>query len=87
MPRFILRYRGSASAQTEDVGKIRSLPNTAILDSSSDRMMLVDGPEEHLRAALKDMQGWVMTPEQTIPVPDTRKTILRPPGGTDNEDA
>jgi hypothetical protein len=87
MARFILRYRGSGSGQTEDVGKIRSLPNTAILDSSSDCMMLVDGPEEHLRAALKDMPGWVMTPEQTIPVPDTREKILRPPGGSDNEDA
>ena len=73
--------------QTEDVGKIRSLPNTEVLDSSSDRMMLVDGPEEHLRAALKDMPGWAMTPEQTIPVPDTRKKILRPPDRTNNEDA
>jgi len=85
MPRFILRYRGSGSAQTEDVGKIRSLPNTAVLDSSSGRMMLVDGPEEQLRTALRNMPGWVMTPEQAIPVPDTRKKILRRPDGTDNE--
>lgn len=86
MPRFILRFRGSGSAQTEDVGRIRSLPNTAILDSSSDRMMLVDGPEEHLRAALKDMPGWVMIPEQTVPLPDPRKKVLHPPDDTENED-
>jgi hypothetical protein len=86
MPRFILRYRGSGSAQTEDVGKIRSLPDTAIVDSSSDRMMLVDGPEEHLRTALKDMPGWVMTPEQTVPLPDPREKALHPPDLTRNED-
>jgi hypothetical protein len=85
MPRFILRYGGSGSAQPEAVGRIRSLPNTSILDSSSDRMMLVDGPEEHLRAALNNMPGWIMVPEQTVPLPDTRKKILRPPDNDENQ--
>jgi hypothetical protein len=85
MPHFILRYRGSGSAQAGDIGRIRSLPNTAILDFSSDRMMLVDGPEEHLRAALKEMSGWIMIPEQTVPLPDPRKKVLHPPGNTENE--
>jgi hypothetical protein len=86
MPRYILRFRGSGSAHTEDVRRIRSIPDTAIVDSSSDRMMLVDGPEEHLRAALKDMPGWAMIPEQTVLLPDPRKKVLHPPDGTDNED-
>jgi hypothetical protein len=86
MARFILRFRGPGSAQTEDIGRIRSLPGTAILDSSSDRMMLVDGPEEHLRAALKDLPGWTMIPEQTVPLPDTRKKVLHPPDDTENEE-
>lgn len=86
MPRFILRFRGPGSAQTEDVGRIRSLPKTTVLDSSSDRMMLVDGPEEHLRAALNLMPGWIMIPEQTVPLPDPRKKVLQPPDNTENED-
>lgn len=87
MSRFILRFRGPGSAQTEDISRIRSLPETTILDSSSDRMMLVDGPEEHLRAALKRMPGWIMIPEQTVPLPDPRQKVLRPPNNnSENED-
>lgn len=85
MSRFILRYRGSGSAQPGDLEKIRALPNTAVLDSSSDRMMLVDAPEQHLRAALKDMPGWTITPEQSVPLPDTREKVLHPPNNGDIE--
>jgi hypothetical protein len=80
MPRFILRYRGSGPAHPEDVGKIRALPDTTVLDSSSNRMMLVDAPEQHLRAAVRDMPDWVLIPEQTVPLPDTRKKVLHEEG-------
>ena len=85
MPHFILRYRGSGSAQPADVGRIRALSNAQILDASSDRMILVEASEEHLRAALKDMPGWVMIPEQTVPLPDPRKKVLHPPSGTEDD--
>jgi len=83
MPRFILRYRGSGSAKAEDVSRIHALPHTTILDSSSDRMMLVDGPEDDLRAAVDNMPNWVLFPEQHVPLPDTRKKVLHSPGDTD----
>jgi len=83
MPRFILCYRGPGSVHPDDVGRIRSLPNTSILDASSDRMMLVDAPEEHLRGALQHMPGWLMIPEQTIQLPDPRKKVLHPPDETE----
>lgn len=85
MPRFILRYRGSGSMRPEDVERIRALPNGTILDSSSGRMMLVDAPEEHLRAALKEMPDWTMMPEQTVPLPDTREKVLHPPDDSQDE--
>jgi hypothetical protein len=84
MPRFILRYRGSPSTQAAEVSRIQTLPDTTILDSSSGPMMLVDGPEEHLRAAIQDMPGWIMTPEQTVPLPDARQKIVRPPDNENN---
>jgi len=86
MPHFILRNRGSGSAPADVLSRLRSLPNTAILDASSDRMLLVDGSEGHLRAALSDMPGWVMTPEQTIPLPDSRQKILQPPADLHTEE-
>lgn len=85
MSHFILRYRGSGSVQPADVGRIRALPDAEILDSSSERMILVEASEEHLRAALKDLPGWVMIPEETVPLPDPRKKILHPPSGTEND--
>ncbi|HYT99349.1 MAG TPA: hypothetical protein VEK85_03155 [Gemmatimonadales bacterium] len=85
MPHFILRYRGPGSVQPEHVNRISSLPNTAILDSSSDRMILVDAPEAQLRATLKEMPGWTMIPEETVPLPDHRKKILRPPADAEDE--
>jgi len=78
MPRFILRYRGSGPAPADDMQKVRSIAGLATIDSS-ERMLLVDGPEASVRAAVENMLGWSMTPEQTIPLPDTRKKIQNPP--------
>lgn len=85
LPRFILRYRGQGPAQPEDVRKIRALPQAVVLDSSSDRMMLIEAPEQHLRTALKDMPGWIIIPEETVPLPDTREKVLHPPISSDTE--
>jgi hypothetical protein len=49
-----------------------------VVDSSS-RMMLVDVPEHHLRPAIESMPDWIMSPEQTIPLPDPRPKVLNPP--------
>jgi len=78
MPRFILRYRGRGSAQEADVNRIRALPEARVIDSSS-RMMLVEAQEEHLRNAVSEMPDWVMSAEQTIPLPDPRQKVLHPP--------
>ena len=85
MAHFILRYRGSVRVQADAAERIRSVPNTAILDSS-DRMMLVDGPEDDLRAALNDLPGWSLINEQTVPLLDPRKRVLRAAGDTDEKE-
>jgi len=38
-------------------------------------MLLVDADESSLRAQLKAMPGWSIHPEQSYPLPDTRKKI------------
>jgi len=85
MARFILRYRGAEPVREEDLSKIRALPATNILDSSSARMMLVEASEPTLREALKDLPNWVLIPEQTVPLPDTREKVLNPPADAGDE--
>jgi hypothetical protein len=72
MNRFILRYRGGGSKPAEDVERIRSLQQVRVLDESSPRMLLVEGPETRLKALVGSMPQWVLTPERMIPLPDPR---------------
>ena len=44
MGRFILRYRGAGPMPADDVDRIRHWPHLHILDDSSPRMVLVEGP-------------------------------------------
>ena len=75
MSRFILRYRGTGPKPDEDVQRIRALPNTIVLDDSP-RMLLVEAPEDELKAALASMREWVMSQERMIPLPDPRPKPL-----------
>ena len=74
MPRFILRYRGKRAKPSEDVEQIRALPDTTVLDDSS-RMLLVEGSEANLKAAVSTMTDWVMSEERMIPLPDARPKL------------
>lgn len=75
MARFILRFRGSGGKPAADVERIRLLPTVAVIDDSLSRMMLVEGPEAQLRAAVELMPGWVMSKEEMIPLPDPRPKL------------
>ena len=79
MGRFILRYKGSGPKPDEDVARISRLPDTTVLEDSS-RMLLVGAPEPELRALIGSMPDWVMSPEQTIKIPEPRPKILRDVG-------
>jgi len=72
MKRFILRYQGEGPKPAEDVNRIRSLQNIKVLDESSPRMLLVEGPGANLKALVESMPEWVLTPQRMIPLPDPR---------------
>ena len=72
MARFILRYRCRGRRPAADVDRVVALPGVEIVDDSP-RMLLVDGPEEGLRAVLADLAGWVMSAETAVPLPDVRR--------------
>jgi len=77
MSRFILRYQGEGSKPAEDVSRIRSLQSIKVLDESSPRMLLVEGPGVGLKALVESMPEWVLTPERMIPLPDPRPKIRK----------
>lgn len=78
MSRFILRYRGRGARPQDVVGKILAIGGAAVLEDS-DRMILVDAPEQELRKALGSEADWIVTPEVKYEVPDTRKKVRKPP--------
>jgi len=77
--RFVLRYRGEGSKPEADVERVRALADTVVVDDSSSRMLLVESHDRPLRDLVDSLPHWVMAPEQTYAVPDTRKKVKGPP--------
>ena len=77
MSRLILRFRGAGPSPVVDIERMRALPNTTVIDDSSDRMLLVEAPEAELKALIDKMQDWVMAPEQIIQLPNPRPKAKR----------
>ncbi|MBA3268575.1 MAG: hypothetical protein H0T70_10010 [Acidimicrobiia bacterium] len=75
--RFVLRYRGEGAKPPADVARMQELADNVV--ESSARMLLVESDDEPLRQLVDSLPDWVMAPEQTYPVPDTRKSVRRPP--------
>jgi hypothetical protein len=76
--RFVLRYRGEGAAPDADVARVRGLPGTVVIDVT-DRMLLVESDLRSLGELVDGLADWVMAPEQSYAVPDTRKKIEGPP--------
>ena len=69
MGRFILRFQGPGPKPAEDVARLCRLAGAKVLDDSSPRMVLVEAPEDALRAALGQTAGWVMSRERSYSLP------------------
>jgi hypothetical protein len=74
--RFILRYTGAGPTPHAHVAHLKSVPGTKVLDAS-DKMLLVEGRQRALESFAHTCSGWVVAPEKTIPLPDTRKRVKR----------
>ena len=76
--RFVLRYRGEGPKPDADVAKLEELADAVIVDSSK-RMLVVEATAGPLRDLVDSLPDWVMGPDVTYEVPDTRKKVRRPP--------
>ena len=73
--RYVLRYRGQGTKPSSDVEHVRHLAGITVLDESSSKMLLVECDEESTMGLAEGLPDWVVVPEQTFDVPDTRKRI------------
>lgn len=73
---FVLRFGGEGARPAHDVKRISNLPEADVLDESSN-MMLVKSHEQPLRDLVESLPGWVVAPEQDIPLPETRAGVER----------
>jgi hypothetical protein len=76
--RFILRYRGDGPKPAADVAKLEELEDLVIVNSSA-RMLEVEARPEPLRDLVDSLPDWMMGPDISYEVPDTRKKVRRPP--------
>ncbi|HVL03617.1 MAG TPA: hypothetical protein VM386_04185 [Acidimicrobiales bacterium] len=73
--RYVLRYRGQGAKPPADVEHVRHLSGITVLDESSSKMLLVECDDESTTRLAEALPGWIVAPEQTFDVPDTRKRI------------
>jgi hypothetical protein len=54
------------------------LADAVVLDESA-RMLVVESDADRLGALVDALPDWVMAPDRSYQVPDTRKLVERPP--------
>ena len=74
MDRFILRFSGTEEPPSDDIDRIRAIPEIKIINNSR-RMLLVEASGHTLKNFLGELPGWHLSPEQLIPLPDAPKRV------------
>jgi len=73
-----VRYRGAGTPPAADVARIRGLDGASVVDESP-RMLALEAPAESLAALVDELDDWIVAPDASHPLPDTRKRIEGPP--------
>jgi hypothetical protein len=73
--RFILRFRGKGDPPARHAARLRALPSVDVIDDSG-RMLLVEGDEATLRAALPG-DDWLIAPERHYSLAGARPRARR----------
>ena len=74
--RFIFRFRGTGPIPSDELEKIRALPEVDIVDATP-RMLLIEATDEDGQALMESMPEWVVSPEQTVTYPDPRPRVAK----------
>lgn len=74
----MLRYRGSGPPPADDVARVHARDDTVVVDSSA-RMLVVEADPKVIGELAEALPDWIVAPEMTYEVPDTRQRVERPP--------
>ncbi|MGE0697819.1 MAG: hypothetical protein AB7O57_01855 [Hyphomicrobiaceae bacterium] len=77
---ILQRESGSSPTAREIEREIASDKALAIVEEGEE-LMLVEGEDEAVERLAKVVKGWRLVPLRSIPRPDARKRVLRPPSG------
>lgn len=61
------------------MARVRSLAGAEVVDESP-RMLVVEADPGSLAGLVEDLGDWIVAPDHSYPVPDTRQAIEGPPG-------
>lgn len=73
--RYVLRYRGEGTKPAADVESVGRLAGVTVVDESASKMLLVECDGEVAAELTETLPEWVIAPEQTFTIPDTRKGV------------
>lgn len=73
--KFILRYCGKGAKPATAVARVKASGDVKLLDDSSPRMLLVEGPKQAVEALAGTMSDWVVSAERTMKVPNPRPQV------------
>lgn len=77
MPRFILRFTGSGAKPADDLQRIRTQPETKVLDET-ERMILLEASPAKVAKLQSSLKDWSVCAEQSVPLPDPRPKLRGP---------
>ena len=73
--KFIMRYCGKGAKPANAVARVKASAAVKVLDDSSPRMLLVEGPKQAVEALAGTLSDWVVCAERTVKLPNPRPQI------------
>jgi hypothetical protein len=73
--KFILRYCGKGAKPAGAVARVKACEDVRLVDASSPRMLLVEGPKHAVEALAGRMSDWVVSEERTVKLPNPRPQV------------
>lgn len=77
MRRFVFRYQGKGAAPAADLVRVRAAGR--VLDEADARMFLVELEDGVAGELARRLSGWLLVPEASVPRPEPRARVQRPP--------
>jgi hypothetical protein len=74
---FILRFCGEGTKPAADVKRVKQCAGVTVIDQSTPRMLLVEGPKAQVRKLADSMPDWAMSEERRLAAPKPRPRVRR----------